>query len=167
MRWKDAIAKRPTLIPLLLDLKLLCEILLFFPFNICPDGFFIDEFAQISNFILINVGLFKYLVLEKVIFRETEQDLEPKLRFIIVGEVFQSDVCEMFQCSRIAIRDELREANMVPKRCQPEFRDSLGFGVFDERSVVFVIFDGLFFTSFDLFWCRRRWSMNDSVPALV
>jgi len=48
-----------------------------------------------------------------------EADLETRLRFV-AGEVRETDINEVFESTRVAFGDEVRDANVVTKGCEPE-----------------------------------------------
>src|SRR5579863_6388466 len=53
-----------TFVSLLLDLKLLCQILLVLPFYIRPDSTVIHEVAGIANLLAVHISLLEYAIFE-------------------------------------------------------------------------------------------------------
>lgn len=131
---------RHTLVSLLLELKLLRQILVLFPLDVRPYRSITHEITTIPQIAAVHIRLLEHLVLEKLVGAENEQDLVTRLR-IIVREIFETDVLQMLESLRVAFRDQLRYANVVAQRGQPEFRDrSRGGRVFGQRRVFLVVF---------------------------
>lgn len=53
-----------TFVSLLLDLKLLCQILLLLPFYIRPDSTVIHKIAGIANLLAVHISLLEHAVFE-------------------------------------------------------------------------------------------------------
>lgn len=61
-------------------------------------------------------------ILKVVVGTEIEADLETGLRYV-AGEVRKTNINEMFESTRVAFGDEVGDANVVAKGCEPELWD--------------------------------------------
>ena len=98
--------KEPTFIPLLFDLKLLGQVLVFLPLDVGPDRTVRDKVASVPHFFLIEIRLVQHLILKVVVGTEMEADLETGFG-IVAGEVRGADVDEAFESTRVAFCDEV------------------------------------------------------------
>ena len=75
VRWKKKKKKKCTFISLLLNLKLLRQILILLPLNRHPNRMIINEFASIIHFLSIKIRLFQNFVLKEIVGGKLEDDL--------------------------------------------------------------------------------------------
>jgi hypothetical protein len=130
-----------TLVALLLNLKLLCQVLFFFPLDGGADCPIVHKISRVSDLILVEISLLQFSVLEELVSSEDESELKPRLGF---GwwEISQSDINEVLQSSRITICDNLRCTNVVPKGGEPELWDGGSLvGVLRQWVVIWVILE--------------------------
>lgn len=126
-RWQEREWRgKRTLIPLLLNLKLFRQIFLRLPFDFGADGLVVHEVASIADLLLINVCLLQLCVLEILVRREGEDQLETGLSLVgtrrVVGEVLDADIVEMLEGGSITLRNDLVETDVVPEGSEPKLR---------------------------------------------
>ena len=158
-----------TLVTLLLDFKLLGQILVLLPLDFGTDRTIVDKVTCIANLLLVEVGLFQDSVIEEIVGGELENELEAR-GGIGCGEVFDANINEVLQCSGIPIRDDLIEDGVIAESGKPELGDTIGTGLLAlfRRGIEFLILlEGNLFTSFDLISSGLRGTSNDLLSALI
>lgn len=163
-----------TLVALLLDLKLLGEILILLPLDLRADGTIVDKVTSIPNGGLVEVRLLEDLVFEKVVGGEEEAELEARLALVIFRnvrafDVLQLDVGEVLESISITIGDEVTDGNVVAQGSQPEFRNTVGRrgDILGQRLIVLDLLRRDLFTSLDLLLCGLSCTENDGLPPLI
>lgn len=158
---------------MLLDLELLCEILVLFPLDLGADGAIIDKIATVTDLLLIEICFCESLILEELVGRECEDELESRLSTVLaigrVIEILISDVDEMFQGTFIAIGYQFREADMIPQGGKPKlWNRSGGWGcVFRKGGIVFVVLEGILCTGLDFFSRGGLFAADNCIPAFI
>ena len=158
-----------TLVTLLLDFKLLGQILVLLPLDFGTDRTIVDKVTCIANLLLVEVGLFQDSVIEEIVGGELENELEAR-GGIGSGEVFDANINEVLQCSGIPIRDDLIEDGVIAESGKPELGDTIGTGLLAlfRRGIEFLILlEGNLFTGFDLISSGLRGTSNDLLSALI
>lgn len=144
-----------TLIPLLLNLKLLRQILLRLPLDLRPDSLVVHEIARVADLLLVDVRLLQLLVLEVLVRREGEDELEAGLAFAgLRGEILDADIGEVLERAGITLGDDLGEADVVSEGGKPELGDRGGGGGGVKCDMVRVVLQGLLVSTLELFLGR-------------
>jgi hypothetical protein len=90
---------------LLLDLKLLCQVLLILPLYLRPNRAVIHEIAQIADLLAVHVRLLEHVIFEILVLRKLKDELEPGLGFAR-GKVLDAEVGDVLECASVAIGDQ-------------------------------------------------------------
>ena len=160
--------KRPTLVPLLLNLKLLCEIFILFPPDLGANGAIVDEITRISDLFLVEISLLEDVVLEEVIGAEDEEDLEAWLACLVI-EVRELNINKVLEGFHIAICDQLGEGDMISECGEPEVRNTIrgGSGVFRQGGILFILLDRVLLATIELLPCGLSGSSDDRMSAII
>jgi hypothetical protein len=97
---------------LFLDFKLLCQVLLVLPLYLRPDRAIVHEIARISNLLAVHICLLEHLVLEILVLRKLEDELESRLG-LARREVLDAEVSEVLERRSITIVDQLGQTDVV------------------------------------------------------
>lgn len=90
---------------MLLDLKLLCQVLLIFPLYLRTNRAVIHEIARIADLLAVYVRLLEHVIFEIFIWRKVKDELEPGLGFAR-GKVLDTEVGDVLECTSVAIVDQ-------------------------------------------------------------
>ena len=96
-----------TFVSLLLDLKLLCQVLLILPLYLRPNRPVINEIARIANLLAVHVRLLKHVIFEIFVRRKLKDELEPWFGFTR-GKILDTEVGNVLECASVAISDQFR-----------------------------------------------------------
>jgi hypothetical protein len=91
---------------LLLDLKLLCQVLLILPLYLRPNRAVIHEIARIADLFAVHVRLLEHVIFEIFVWRKLKDELEPGLGFAR-GKVLDTEVGDVLECTSVAIGDQV------------------------------------------------------------
>lgn len=91
---------------MLLDLKLLCQVLLILPLYLRPNRAVIYEIARIADLLAVHVCLLEHAIFEIFVRRKLKDELEPGLGFAR-GKVLDTKVGDVFECASVAIGDQI------------------------------------------------------------
>jgi hypothetical protein len=94
-----------TFVSLLLDLKLLCQVLLILPLNLCPNCAVIHEIARVTDLLAVHVRLLEHVIFEIFVWRKLKDELEPGLGFAR-GKVLDTEIGDVLECASVAIGDQ-------------------------------------------------------------
>ena len=94
-----------TFVSLLLDLKLLCQVLLVLPLYLRPNRAVIHEIARVTDFLAVHVCLLEQVIFEIFVLRKLKNELEPGLGFAR-GKVLDTEVIEILECASVALGDQ-------------------------------------------------------------
>ena len=157
-----------TLVTLLLDFKLLGQVLVFLPLDLRADGAIVHEVARVADLLLVQVRLLEHLILEEFVGSELEKQLETRFGFR-TWQVFNTNIDERLQSLRIAVGDDLAKVSMCAESSEPELGDaSRGrLDILREGGVFGIVLDRLLLTSLDLFggWLCR--TSDDRMTAVI
>ena len=70
-----------TFVSLLLDLKLLCQVLLILPLYLRPNRAVIHEISRIADLLAVHVGLLEHVIFEIFVWGKLKDELEPGFGF--------------------------------------------------------------------------------------
>lgn len=90
---------------MLLDLKLLCQILLILPLYLRPNRAVIHKIARITDLLTVHVSLLEHVIFEIFVRRKLEDELEPGFGFAR-GKVLDTEVGDVLECTSVAIGDQ-------------------------------------------------------------
>jgi len=113
--------KQPTLIPLFLDFKFLCQILIVLPLDLRANRAVVDEVASIGEFRGVKVCLGQLSVLKELVGEEVKDDpvslLALRLGILAVSalQVLDAHVNEGFESLYVAFGDKLAEPWVIIK----------------------------------------------------
>ena len=162
-----------TLISLFLDFKLFRKILVFLPLDLSSDRAIVNEISRVSHFVLVKIRLFESFIFEKLVLAKDELDFEAwfafEFRVGLVIKISEANVDKMFQGFGVPIGDDIVQADVVSKGCEPEFRDGSGVGwrVFGQRGVLLVVLLRILLACLDFFLSGDGLTRDQGMPALV
>ena len=153
-----------TLISLLLNLELFCQILVLLPLDRRSNGTIVEEVTRIPNLFLIIISLLQLFVFKELVRGEDKSEFEARFG----SGVGDTDVDKVLQSPSITIGDYIRGADMVPQRSQPKFWDRGSMRVISRKFLVgWVVLERLLLSCRDLVQCWLFGSRDDRETALV
>jgi hypothetical protein len=98
--------KALTFVSLLLDLKLLCQVLLILPLYLRPNRAVIHKIARIADLLAVHVRLHEHVIFEIFVWRKLKDELEAGLGFAR-GKVLDTEVGDVLECASVAFGDQI------------------------------------------------------------